>query len=312
MLVDGMGLKHAGYIELPAHQKEGGFDHAAVHIGSGTLYVAHTSNDAVDIIDCNEDQYARSIPNLQSVAGVLVSNENDLVFTSNRGENTVGIFPQGQENELEKVTVGGRPNGLAFGHKRGHLLAANVAGPNGPEPVTVSVVDQGKRAMIADVTVPGRTRWTVFDEANDRFYVNISKPSEIAVLEGKDLRRLATGYQVPGAGPHGLDLDPEERRLFCACDQGGLFMVDIDSGIVSKVSDLSGVPDVVFYNSALNHLYVTIGDPGVIEVFDTRSLKRVQAVTTELGTHTIAFNPETNKVYAFMPRTHRASVYRDE
>ena len=96
------------------HQNKGGFDHAAVHDKSDTLYVAHTANDAVDVIDSHHDKYLRSIPGLPGVAGVLVSNEKGLVFTSNRGEKTVGLFPHDQEKKLAKVRVGGFPNGLAF------------------------------------------------------------------------------------------------------------------------------------------------------------------------------------------------------
>ena len=87
-----MSLVHHTYIELPMHHKPGGFDHAAVHRASARLYVAHTANDALDVIDCATDRYLHSIPNLIGVAGALVSDERHLVFTSNRGENTVGIF----------------------------------------------------------------------------------------------------------------------------------------------------------------------------------------------------------------------------
>jgi DNA-binding beta-propeller fold protein YncE len=55
-------------------------------------------------------------------------------------------------------------------------------------------------------------------------------------------------------------------------------------------------------------LYVTIGDPAVIQVFDAMTLREVQTVQTEPGTHTIAFNLDIGKVYAFTPETHRASV----
>ncbi len=78
------------------------------------------------------------------------------------------------------------------------------------------------------------------------------------------------------------------------------------------MSKLAGSPDVIFYNPMREHLYVTIGNPGVIEVFDTRSMNLVQTIKTEPGTHTIALDQETCKVYAFMPESHRASIYIDE
>ncbi len=273
--------------------------------------MAHTANDAVDVIDCGRDKYLRSIPQLQGVAGVLVSDEKDLVFTSNRGEKTVGIFPQGQENRLEKVRVGGFPNGLAFDPSRNRLLAANVSKLEDSTPVTVSVVDARTKALISDIRVPGRTRWTVFDGKRDKFYVNISKPSRIVVLDSTDPDGLVSSYEVPATGPHGLDIDLEGGRLFCACDQGGLYTVDLEAGKVSLASGLSGPPDVIFYNSLLDHLYVTIGDPGVIDVFETKAMNLIETVKTEPGAHTIGFNPETHKVYAFMPESHRASVYVD-
>ena len=160
--------------------------------------------------------------------------------------------------------------------------------------------------------MPGGTRWTVFDNKTDRFYVNISKPPQIVAIESKDPDRVAATYDIPATGPHGLDIDLENRRLFCACDQGGLFTVDLDSGRVSRVSDLRGPPDVIFYNSRLHHLYVAIGEPGLIDVFDTDTMKLVQTVRTELGAHTSAYKPDANKVYAFLPESHRASVFIDE
>src|SRR5881628_1203284 len=81
-----MVLEQIGEVPLPAHEKPGGFDHAAVHGPRGRLYVAHTANDALDVIDCATNTYLRSIPRLTGVAGVLVSEADDLVFTSNRGE----------------------------------------------------------------------------------------------------------------------------------------------------------------------------------------------------------------------------------
>jgi len=234
------------------------------------------------------------------------------VFTSNRGEKTVGVFPFGREEKLEKVRVGGFPNGLAFDPSRNTLLVANVSKQDDPNPITVSMVETKKKILTADIIVPGRTRWTVFDSKMDRFYVNISKPPKIVAIESKDPDGITASYDIPATGPHGLDIDSENRRLFCACDQGGLFTVDLQSGKVWRVSDLSGPPDVIFYNSRLHHLYVAIGEPGVIDVFDTERMKLSQTVKTEVGAHTIAYNPETDKVYAFTPASHRAAIYQDE
>jgi DNA-binding beta-propeller fold protein YncE len=307
-----MSLKLQGDLDLPTHIKPGGFDHAAVHRSSARLYAAHTSNDSVDVIDCISDRYLYSIPNLTGVAGALVSDEHNLIFTSNRGEDTVSIFSADDEAGAVKIGVGVRPNGLAFDPGRNLLLAANVGNPDIPNSYTLSVVDVVHRVMIHSIPVPGRTRWTIFDANSDCFYVNIADPFEIVVIESANPTRFARSMAIPAKGPHGLDFDPATNRLFCACDAGRLFALDASSGKILLEAELSGTPDVIFFNAALKHLYVAVGAPGVIDVFDTTNLQKLETVQTEQGAHTIAFDADRNKIYAFLPDTHRAQIFLDE
>lgn len=306
-----MALELESHVALPGSKGKGGFDHADVHSGLDRLYVAHTCNDALDIIDCAEDRYVDSVPDLGAVAGALVSEKRNLVFTSNRGENTVSIFASGGEREAVKVKVGVKPNGLAFDPERGILLAANVGDPEVAGSFTTSIVDVANRERIADVVVPGRTRWTVYDAERDVFFVNIAAPAKIVAIAAGKPHRVARDFDVPATGPHGLDLDSEKGRLFCACDAAVLVTIDAASGRVLNDLALSGPPDVIFLNAALRRLYVSIGDPGVIDVIDTDAMRRIESVATERGAHTIALDRKRNRVFAFLPRTDRAAVFRD-
>jgi DNA-binding beta-propeller fold protein YncE len=329
-----VALRHRGFVDLPEHAKAGGFDHAAVHQPTGRIYVAHTANDAVDVIDIEAQKYVASIPGLSAVAGALVADDSDLVFTSNRGENTIGLFSATADGrhgsagapgarggmgghlgaphvEVNKIGVGVRPNGLAYDPRRARLLAAHVGDPAIAGSCTVSVVDVPARKRIADVPVAGRTRWTVYDPVADAFHVNIATPPQIVVVDAGDPIAIRRIVPVSHAGPHGLDIDVPRRRLFCACDAGVLLEVDADSGEVVATEPIAGVPDVVFFNPTLDRLYVAIGEPGVIEVFDTAPLRRHETVVTEAGAHTLSFDAARNIVCAFLPATHRAAVYED-
>ena len=307
-----MPLELLTHIDLPPHAGEGGFDHAAIDARTDLLYVAHTANDAVDVIDCANNVYLRSIPGLTGVAGVLVAERPALVFTSNRGEDTAGIFEPDAEAKLVKVPVGVRPNGLAFDPGRGTLIAANVGDPARPGSHTLSVVDVAARALRAAVPVPGRTRWAIYDRLADAFFVNISDPPRIVVLAAADPTRIARTYEVPAKGPHGLDIDPATGRLFCACDDGQLVTLDGRTGRVLGALPLSGPPDVIFLDADRARLYVAMGDPGVIDVIDTAAMARRETVPTEAGAHTTALDTRRRRLHVFLPRTHRAAVFADE
>jgi DNA-binding beta-propeller fold protein YncE len=303
-------LQHAGYIALPEHVGTGGFDHAAAHAASGHVYVAHTANDAVDVLDPASGRHLFSVAGLPGVAGVLVSDEAQLIVASARTENTIGIFAPGRDPRVDKVAVGRGPNGLALDAKRGLILAANVGDPAVPGSYTLSMVDLATRRMRNAIEVAGRTRWALHDPDADAFYVNIAEPPQIVVVDARAPDRIARVIPVPAAGPHGLDIDLATRRLFCACDARILVTLDASSGRVLSERPLSGVPDVVFFNRARRHLYVAAGDPGVIDVFATGTMARIGSVVTEKGAHTTAISPAGDRVYAFLPATHRAAVYQ--
>jgi DNA-binding beta-propeller fold protein YncE len=304
-----MALRLLAHIELPPNRSKGGFDHADVHQGTDRLHVAHTGNDAVDVIDTARDRYVESIPGFTAVAGALVSEARGLVFTSNRGENTVSVFAPGAERESFKIAVGLKPNGLAFDSIRGILIAANVGDPSIPDSHTVSIVNLARRERIAELKVPGRTRWAIYDERREVFFVNIASPARIVVIDARDPTKTSREYEIPAAGPHGLDLDPATGRLMCACDAGVLLAIDPDSGKTVGNVGLSGAPDVIFLQQRpFRRLYVAIGDPGVIDVINVETMRREEVVSTEPGAHTLALDRKRNKVYAFLPNSHRAAV----
>jgi DNA-binding beta-propeller fold protein YncE len=250
------------------------------------------------------------VPRLPGVAGVLVSEEVQLIISSNRSENTIAIFPPVPDPQVSKVAVGVRPNGLAYGHGQRQILVANVGDPAMPGSHTLSVVSLDDRAVRAEIAVPGRTRWTVYDPDAMAFYVNIADPAQMVVVDARRPDRISRTYPIPSAGPHGLDLDPATHRLFCACDAGVLVTLDARSGRVLGQNPLSGSPDVVFCDRVRKCLYVAVGDPGTIDVFDTKTMEKLGSVATEKGAHTFALAPSGEQLYAFLPAEHRAAIYR--
>jgi DNA-binding beta-propeller fold protein YncE len=306
-----MALRLLGHIELPPHRSDGGFDHADIHPPTDRIYVAHTSNDSIDVIDCAQDLYIESVPGLAAVAGALVSEARGLVFTTNRGENTVSVFAPRAERNAFKISVGVKPNGLAFDSARGTLIVANVGDPSIPDSHSVSVVDLGRRERIAEIKVPGRTRWTIYDAALEMFFVNIAFPARIVVIDARDPTKISKEYEVPAAGPHGLELDSVKGRLLCACDAGVLLAIDAASGRVLGDIPLSGAPDVTFLHPQSGHLYMAIGDPGVVDVIDIGTMRCAEVVPTEAGAHTLALDRKRSKVYSFLPQSHRAAVFVD-
>jgi DNA-binding beta-propeller fold protein YncE len=301
-----MSLNRAGFVPIPAGA-ESGFDHADVYRPSGRMYVAHTGADRVEVLDCRARTFLRSLRKLPGVAGVLIAEQHDLLFTSDRGAARVSVFRCPDEQLLGQVAVGPHPNGLAYDPQRRQLYAFNLGEPVG-ENCTASVVDLDTMRVIRELPLPGRPRWAVYDEERDRVYANIRKPAEILVLDCERLF-IDGALAVPAAGPHGLWLD--RGRLFCAADGGTLVVLDRDGGELLASLSLPGVPDVVMHDPELARLYVAIGEPGIVCSFDSDRLESLETVATEQGAHTLGWDADGRCLYVFYPASAGAMVFEE-
>src|SRR5262245_48818244 len=167
------------------------------------------------------------------------------------------------------------------------------------------------REWSAEVKGPGRTLWAIYDAALEMFFVNIASPARIVAIDARDPTKISTEYEIPAAGPHGLDLDPAKGRLLCACDAGALFAIDTASGRLLGEVPLSGSPDVLLLFPQSGYIYVAIGDPGVIDVIDIGTMRCEEVVPTEAGAHTLALDRKRSKIYSFLPQSHRTAVFVD-
>jgi DNA-binding beta-propeller fold protein YncE len=302
-----VSLTRAGFIPIPPGAAPG-FDHADVYRAGRRMYVAHTGADRVDVLDCGRQTFLRSLPDLPGVAGVLVDEPHDLLFTSDRAAARVSIFRCSNEELLGQVAVGPHPNGLAYDRSRRCLYAFNLGKPQG-ENCTASIVDIDSMQVVAELPLPGRPRWALYDEERDCVYANIREPAQVVVIEAQQ-PRIERAFAVPSAGPHGLWLD--RGRLFCAADGGALVVLDRDNGRVLQSLPLPGVPDVVMQDRDLARLYVAIGDPGVICSFDTAAeLELLETVATEGGAHTTGWDADGRCLYVFCPASSGAAVYEE-
>jgi hypothetical protein len=301
-----MSLSQVGFVPIPPGATPG-FDHADIYRAGRRMYVAHTGGDRVDVIDCRTQTFLRSLPGLPGVAGVLIDEEHDLLFTSDRSAARVSVFGCSDEQLRGRVEVGPHPNGLAYDRRRRRLYTFNLGEPLG-EGRNASVVDLDSMRVLAELALPGRPRWAVYDEERDRVYANIREPAEIVVIDCARLG-IERALPVPAAGPHGLWLD--RGRLFCAADGGVLAVLDRDSGELLASLPLPGVPDVVMHDRELARLYVAIGEPGVVCSFDCDRLEPLETVATEQGAHTLGWDPDGRCLYVFCPERGGALVFEE-
>jgi len=289
-----VGLELGGEVQVPPHLGHGGFDHGDVYQPNGLVFVAHTANGTIEVIDGEALQHVATIPECREGSGVICPTGAGLVIAAARGAGEVLFIDPIELAVKGRVSVGGRPHGLAWDCRRGRVLVADVAGNS------FSIVDGAGQRIVGAAALPGRPSWTIYDAEQDRFLVNIRDPAAVAVIdpEGATVRAI---WSVSCGGPHGLDLDRAGDRAFAACDGGEMVCLSSVDGTEAAKVAIAGVPDAIWFNPAASSLYVAIAEPGLLQVIDTKRMAIAEAIKTEPGAQTTAFDVRRQDLYVFKP-----------
>src|SRR5215472_5717455 len=136
------------YIPLPPHPT-GDFDHGDVYLQNGRVFVANTAAGTVEVIDGENLCHLATIPDCPEASGVLVAQEDALIFAVARGAGKLLVIEPRALRVLRTVAVGARPNGLAWDTLHKHLLVADVQDNN------AQLVDPHAGEVMAAVELPG-------------------------------------------------------------------------------------------------------------------------------------------------------------
>jgi hypothetical protein len=162
-----MTLVFRDNVALPKHSA-GGFDHGDVHPSSGRVFVAHTANGTVDVVDPAGLRLERTLQGCAEGSGVLcASNAREFVFAAARGDGHLVVFDPNTYEQLARFKVGPKPNGLAWDPDWGQLLVADV------ETFDARLVGPHSGVCRVIEPLPGRPRWCVYDAPRQRCLVNI-------------------------------------------------------------------------------------------------------------------------------------------
>jgi len=97
-------------IQLPKDTKQPSFDLLTLDSRVGRLYVAHSSMDAIDIVDIKNNQVVASVGGLFKVHAVALTADPNIVMTSDPAEGMVAVVDVAQRKVLKKVDTGPQPD----------------------------------------------------------------------------------------------------------------------------------------------------------------------------------------------------------
>jgi YVTN family beta-propeller protein len=284
-------VRPVGAIHLPGN---GGFtDYLIISPQEHRLYAGYRTENKLFVIDTQTDSVVASIGDLGKVCSIALVPELHLGFTSNRGEDKVGVIDLATNKLLRKIPGGHGPDAIIYN------AAAKLVCVSNHEGRSITLIDA---ATEKGTTIPlgGLAEYVQADAKTGIIYQNLEDTGEVVVIDPNKHAVIARYKTTPGEEPTGLALDAEHHRLFSACGNEKLVVLDADSGKVIATLPIGAGVDFAAYDPGLRRIYTANGRSGTMTVIRQDSADQysvVENVPTHRGGHALAVDPVTHRIY---------------
>jgi YVTN family beta-propeller protein len=262
-------------------------------ISGSRLYAGFASRGLVAVIDTATNQVVATVDSLPRAHGIAVVPDRNLGFASASGDNTVGVFDLATHRLLQKIPAGVDPDAIIYDEKARLVYVGDHDGKTG------TLIDPATNKVVASIELGGEPEYPQADPDSGLNYQNLEDTSELVVIDPQK-QAVTKRYKVaPGQGPTGLALDAPNRRLFSACRNKNLVVLNADSGEVVAVLPIGAGVDGADYDPVLRRVYTANG-AGTMTVIQQDSPDKyhvLENAPTHFGGHSLVVDRSTHRIY---------------
>jgi DNA-binding beta-propeller fold protein YncE len=270
---------------------EGGWDLYGLDTAAGRLYISRGKH--VQVLDCTKDTIIGEIPNTNGVHGIAVAHEAGKGFTSNGKDSSVTVFDLKTLKPLAVVKLqASKPDAILFEPTSKRIFVFNGGSNN-----TVAI-DVASNAIVGTVSFEGKPELAVAGDKGHVF-VNLEDKSAVVEFDATTLKVTHTWPLAPGSEPTGIAIDRQHHRIFSACANNLMIVLDADSGKVVGQVSIGGGVDGAGFDPSTNCAFSSNGEGTLTVVREDSPAKFsvMENAPTRRGARTMALDEKTHRIY---------------
>jgi YVTN family beta-propeller protein len=270
---------------------DGGWDYLTVDETAGRLFVSHGT--MVQVVDLKSGKLAGTIENTIGVHGIALAPELNKGYISDGRDSSVTVINLKTLCTVATVKVTGQnPDAILYDPFSSQVFVFNGRSSD------ATVLDARMDKVVATIPLDGKPEFAVTDN-NGSIYVNIEDKSQVARINAKTLNVEAWWPLAPGEEPTGLALDNKAHRLFAACANDIVVVMDAFDGQVITTVPIGEGCDGVKFDPGTKRIFSSngIGTLTVIQEKDADNYSVFGNYRTQEGARTLAVDTLTHRVY---------------
>jgi len=281
--------------QYPIGGNDTGYDYLRVDALTRRVFVAHANR--VEVLNVDTGEKLGEIAGMHGVHGIELIAELGKGYTSNGLDRTVTVFDR-DTLKIRKVIryTGVKPDAIQYDPETRRLFVVN-GGASGD----VTVIDPVSDAIVDTLDLGGSKLEQIGFDGRGRAFVNDEGKSVIHVFDTHSLQPVANWSLGGCEEPTGMAVDRRHHRVFAACGNEKLAVLDADSGRVVATPAIGKEPDGAVFDPKTDRIF-TSNKEGTLSVLKEVSPDRyetLQTLTTRPGARTLAMDENTGRI--FMP-----------
>jgi DNA-binding beta-propeller fold protein YncE len=273
---------------------EGGYDYIRFDPGTNRLFVAHGTR--VEVLDAGTGAKVGTIAPTNGVHGIAIAPEFGHGFITDGADRSVTMFDPRTLAILKVIKyTGAKPDAIEYDPQTKRVFVANGDAKAGGD---LTVIDARTGSITDTVDLGGKLEGMAFD-GRGHLFVAAEDKALIHVVDTARLARIAQWPLAPGEEPTGMAIDAASHRLFAACANQRLVVLDSDTGRVVATPAIAPDPDGAAFDPGTGRIYASSRE-GILSVIHEETPDRFSAdesVTTAPGARTLTLDPKSHRVF---------------
>jgi YVTN family beta-propeller protein len=270
---------------------EGGWDILTIDSAAQRLYLSHATK--VIVVDLERNKVVGEVADTPGVHAFVAVSEFQRGFSSNGKENKSSVVDLATLKTISKIDNGESPDAIVYEPRHREAYVFNHRGNS------VTVIDAKETKVVTTIPLGGNPEFAAVDENAGRIYCNIEDKSEVVVIDTMKHEVVAHWPLAPGEEPTGIALDATHHRLFAACHNKMLVMLDTETGKVLATVPIGAGTDGCAFDDATQLVFASCGDgtTTIAKEETPEKLTVAQILKMERGARTMALDPKTHRIY---------------
>jgi len=289
----GQTLRQVAKFDLPGPAGKR-FDYLTIDEEDQFLLSAHLGPGILYVIGMRTNKVVKAISGLPGSTGLEFVPGIRKVYTSDWGEERIGVVDLRSMTVRKRLVTEAKPNGSVYATPFHKVYVSNTLGK------AVTVVDTDKDEIVQTIRFDSETGMPQYDSAARKVCVNLRNANEIAEIDPAT-DTVVGRYPVDGCQfNHGMAVDSEHHRAFILCSGNRTFTAfALDTHKSIAHFPLPAGADVVKFDLGLGRIYVACSS-GFISVFQAEGGERywkLEDFAAERMVHSFAVDATSHRVY---------------